>query len=39
MRNEFTMVIEQDGEWFIGTVQKYLALTGRGGRLKNVVRI
>ncbi len=35
MRNEFTSVIEEDGEWFIGYCPEIPGANGQGRPLKN----
>jgi hypothetical protein len=39
MRNEFTSVIEEDGDWFIGYCPEIRAQTGKAGPLKNAALI
>jgi hypothetical protein len=39
MHNEFTAIIEQDGDWFIAYVQRFQARMGKESLCKSVERI
>jgi len=39
MYNEFTAIVEQDGEWFIAYCLKSQALTDKAARSKSAARI
>jgi hypothetical protein len=39
MRNEFTAIIEQDGEWFVGYCPEIPGANGQGTPWRNVDRI
>jgi hypothetical protein len=35
MKNEFTAIIENDGEWYIGYCPRFPGQTARDARMKN----